>query len=660
MAVVVKRNVNVSSGAAKMNMDTNSYLKGKQIGRKGIHSPFGKKEHIHYSTDASSSLYSSDNETQSPALESIMEQGHMHWQLEKWEEEEGCITYEELESVPNNSDEEVIGIITMEDVMEELLQEEILDETDEYVDVHNRLDLCLASRHVINLDIQVQQVHNSTMAANDVPCCETMFWVYLMISAGLVLFAGIMSGLTLGLMSLSLVDLEVLTKAGQPKDRKNAAKILPIVKNQHLLLCTLLICNAMAMEIIPQAVCSRYGLSVGAKLSGVVRVLVIIFFPISYPISKLLDFLLGKGHSALLRRAELKTLVDLHGNEAGKGGELTHDETTIISGALDLTQKMAKDAMTPMSKIFSLDLNSKLNEETMSLLMSKGHSRVPVYSGSPTNIIGLILVKNLIKCHPEDETPIRNLTIRRIPRVRDSLPLYEILNQFQKGHSHMAVVVKSKHDITGSAENATAENGMFQINIKASSEKGMQQYASSVTSSETETQSPALHNVFERRDERGDDTLRNEALESLPDQEEEVIGIITMEDVLEELLQEEILDETDEYVDVHNKIKINMAPSIRSLSSRSPGAPSHMTWRTPGASPLSSSHPTPASYHQTAILRSPIAPYMPSPLIRPTLCPSPGQSVSTSPAAGFSGLVRSSPSSHRVSRKPYEKLKQPK
>ncbi|KAF7132596.1 hypothetical protein RHSIM_Rhsim09G0200900 [Rhododendron simsii] len=526
------------------------------------------------------------------------------------------------------------------------------------------------------------------MAANDVPCCETMFWVYLMISAGLVLFAGIMSGLTLGLMSLSLVDLEVLTKAGQPEDRKNAAKILPIVKNQHLLLCTLLICNAMAMEalpifldsllpawgailisvtlilafgeIIPQAVCSRYGLSIGAKLSGVVRVLVIIFFPISYPISKLLDFLLGKGHSALLRRAELKTLVDLHGNEAGKGGELTHDETTIISGALDLTQKMAKDAMTPMSKIFSLDLNSKLNEETMSLLMSKGHSRVPVYSGSPTNIIGLILVKNLIKCHPEDETPIRNLTIRRIPRVRDSLPLYEILNQFQKGHSHMAVVVKSKHNRKGSAENATAENGMFQINIKASSEKGMQRYASSVTSSETETQSPALHNVLERCDEWGDDTLRKEVLESLPDQEEEVIGIITMEDVLEELLQEEILDETDEYVDVHNKIKINMAPSIRSLSSRSPGAPSHMTWRTPGASPLSSSHPTPASYHQTAILRSPMAPYMPSPLIRPTLCPSPGQSVSTSPAAGFSGLVRSSPSSHRVSRKPYEKLKQPK
>lgn len=60
------------------------------------------------------------------------------------------------------------------------------------------------------------------MAANDVPCCEPMFWVYLIICVALVCFAGLMSGLTLGLMSLSLVDLEVLVKSGQPKDRKNA------------------------------------------------------------------------------------------------------------------------------------------------------------------------------------------------------------------------------------------------------------------------------------------------------------------------------------------------------------------------------------------------------------------------------------------------------
>jgi metal transporter CNNM len=52
-----------------------------------------------------------------------------------------------------------------------------------------------------------------------------MFWVYLMSCAGLVMFAGLMSGLTLGLMSLSIVDLEVLSKAGTPQDRRNAGTL---------------------------------------------------------------------------------------------------------------------------------------------------------------------------------------------------------------------------------------------------------------------------------------------------------------------------------------------------------------------------------------------------------------------------------------------------
>ncbi|TYJ46374.1 hypothetical protein E1A91_A02G116800v1 [Gossypium mustelinum] len=55
-----------------------------------------------------------------------------------------------------------------------------------------------------------------------------------------------MSGLT-----LSLVDLEVLAMSGTPNDRRHAAKILPVVRKQHLLLSTLLLCNAAAMEALP-------------------------------------------------------------------------------------------------------------------------------------------------------------------------------------------------------------------------------------------------------------------------------------------------------------------------------------------------------------------------------------------------------------------------
>ncbi|KAF5731879.1 CBS domain-containing family protein [Tripterygium wilfordii] len=417
-------------------------------------------------------------------------------------------------------------------------------------------------------------------------CCGWDFFIHILVITFLVLFAGLMSGLTLGLMSMSLVDLEVLAKSGSPADRKHALKILPVVQNQHLLLCTLLMCNAGAMEalpifldslvtawgailisvtlillfgeIIPQSVCSRYGLAIGATVAPFVRVLVWICFPIAFPISKLLDLLLGHGHVALFRRAELKTLVNLHGNEAGKGGELTHDETTIIAGALELSEKTAEDAMTHISETFAIDINAKLDRELMNLILEKGHSRIPVYYEQPTNIIGLVLVKNLLTVHPEDETPVKNVTIRRIPRVQETLPLYDILNEFQKGHSHMAVVVRQCKKAEQLSYSNAADNAEKDVKIDIDGEKPLQEKVLKSKRSLQKWKSfpNSANNSYGRSRSRkwtkdiDSDILHIDGnpLPQLPE-EEEAIGIITMEDVIEELLQEEIFDETDHHLE---------------------------------------------------------------------------------------------------------------
>ncbi|KAK3012004.1 hypothetical protein RJ639_011262, partial [Escallonia herrerae] len=438
-------------------------------------------------------------------------------------------------------------------------------------------------------------------------CCETEFFVRILIITCLVLFAGLMSGLTLGLMSMSLVDLEVLEKSGTPKDRKHAgitrfpvfpivvlcslmldssfpenlllvptAKILPVVRNQHLLLCTLLICNAAAMEalpifldslisawgailisvtlilvfgeIIPQSVCSRHGLAIGAAVAPFVRVLVWLCFPVAYPISKLLDFLLGHGHVALFRRAELKTLVDLHGNEAGKGGELTHDETTIIAGALELSEKTASDAMTPISETFAIDINDKLDRNLMNIILEKGHSRVPVYYEQPTNIIGLILAKNLLTIHPEDETPVKNVTIRRIPRVPETMPLYDILNEFQKGHSHMAVVVRQCNKMVEEpASKIPTGNPVKDVRIEVDGDmsalektlkakRALQKWKSFPNSANNSYRGTPRSKKWTKDMYSDILEIDGNPLPKLPE-EEEAVGIITMEDVIEELLQ---------------------------------------------------------------------------------------------------------------------------
>lgn len=56
-------------------------------------------------------------------------------------------------------------------------------------------------------------------------CCEPNFFAHIGIIVLLVVFAGLMSGLTLGLMSMSLVDLEVLAQSGTPKDREHAGAV---------------------------------------------------------------------------------------------------------------------------------------------------------------------------------------------------------------------------------------------------------------------------------------------------------------------------------------------------------------------------------------------------------------------------------------------------
>ncbi|XP_002530605.2 DUF21 domain-containing protein At2g14520 isoform X1 [Ricinus communis] len=420
-------------------------------------------------------------------------------------------------------------------------------------------------------------------------CCGTGFFIHIAVVVFLVLFAGLMSGLTLGLMSMSLVDLEVLAKSGTPSDRKHATKILPVVKRQHLLLCTLLICNAAAMEtlpifldglitawgailisvtlillfgeILPQAVCSRYGLAIGATVAPIVRVLVCICFPIAYPISKLLDYLLGDEHEPLFRRAELKTLVDLHGNEAGKGGELTRDETMIIAGALELTEKTAKDAMTPISETFSIDINAKLDSALMRFILESGHSRVPVYHENPRNVIGLVLVKNLLTIHPDDEIPVKNVTIRKIPRVSETMPLYDILNEFQKGHSHMAAVIRQNGEAEQLHGKGTAPVRDVKVDIDGESHTQMKSIKSNRSvkklksfpievnlqrgASKSKRWANGVHSEVLRIDENPLVGLSEEG---------EAIGIITLEDVIEELLQEEIFDETD-YRDGHHSFQ---------------------------------------------------------------------------------------------------------
>ena len=88
-------------------------------------------------------------------------------------------------------------------------------------------------------------------------------------------------------------------------------------------------------------------------MSWLVWILMILTSPISWPLAKCLDWLLGE-ESALFRRAELRELIALHAEPDEDGGEsmLTAGEVQVIHGALDMAHKTAETAMTPLTNVF--------------------------------------------------------------------------------------------------------------------------------------------------------------------------------------------------------------------------------------------------------------------------------------------------------------------
>jgi metal transporter CNNM len=164
-------------------------------------------------------------------------------------------------------------------------------------------------------------------------------WASYLLAGGLVVMSSVFSGLTLGLLALDNSALEILTESGSPLEKKRAKQIVPLRKNGNLLLCTLVIGNVIANsflsillaelfkglkglivstilivvfgEITPQAICSRHGLLIGSYTRFITWFFLVLLFPVSKPISMMLDCMLGREVFSYYSKEELKTLLKM-------------------------------------------------------------------------------------------------------------------------------------------------------------------------------------------------------------------------------------------------------------------------------------------------------------------------------------------------------------
>ncbi|KAK5879110.1 hypothetical protein CesoFtcFv8_024448 [Champsocephalus esox] len=343
-------------------------------------------------------------------------------------------------------------------------------------------------------------------------------WLQCILISFLLVLSGMFSGLNLGLMALDPMELRIVQSCGTEKEKKYARKIEPIRSKGNYLLCSLLLGNVLVNttltillddligsglgavvastvgivifgEIVPQALCSRHGLAVGANTIMVTKFFMLLTFPVSFPVSKLLDVLLGQEIGTVYNREKLVGMLRV----TEPYNDLVKEELNMIQGALELRNKTVEDVMTPIGDCFMIQADAVLDFNTMSEIMESGYTRIPVYDDEKSNIMDILYVKDLAFVDPDDCTTLKTITKfynHPVHFVFHDTKLDAMLEEFKKGKSHLAIVQKVNNEGEG-------------------------------------------------------------------DPFYEVLGLVTLEDVIEEIIKSEILDESDLYTDNRNRKKVD-------------------------------------------------------------------------------------------------------
>lgn len=121
----------------------------------------------------------------------------------------------------------------------------------------------------------------------------------------------------------------------------------------------------------------------------------------------------------------------------------------ITLGALTLKTKVAFDVYTPLRKVYALPTKAILDKKTVISIYANGYSRIPVYEERPnrygdvpdrTGIVGIFMTRSLIVIDWDHERDIGSLELMKIPCVSPRMDLVSLTNLFQTAVSHMALV----------------------------------------------------------------------------------------------------------------------------------------------------------------------------------------------------------------------------
>jgi CBS domain containing-hemolysin-like protein len=180
------------------------------------------------------------------------------------------------------------------------------------------------------------------------------------------------------------------------------------------------------------------------RLTLFARILTILTYPLvslSLILTRALDI-----EQENMTENELMSLVEAGQQE----GAIEQGEHKMIVSIVRLGDTLAREIMVPRIDILALDVNTPL-QQAVEVLISSGHSRVPVYMEGVDNILGLLYSKDLLRVWQEGRQidSLADLQLRTAYFVPEAKKADELLAELLAQRIHMAIVVDEYGGVAG-------------------------------------------------------------------------------------------------------------------------------------------------------------------------------------------------------------------
>ena len=195
-------------------------------------------------------------------------------------------------------------------------------------------------------------------------------------------------------------------------------------------------------ELIPKGLAlgnpDRIALTVSGPITlfaKIVSPLVAVLVALTRLISK--PFGIDPTRTPELSAAEIRLIVE----QGSQQGVLEAEEEQMISAVMSLSDSKLHEVMVPRIDIAAIDQEASF-DDAVTLVLTEGHSRTPLYKESVDHIVGILYAKDLLRIIAAGGPRPRLRDIMRPALfVPESQAVDDLLNELQRRRVHMAIVL---------------------------------------------------------------------------------------------------------------------------------------------------------------------------------------------------------------------------